>query len=147
MPFHAYPRNAATLGGTALISHNHDGHQLRILCIGLEEQEQKIVHNLVQEHHAALKVASSDMDLTEIARVETFDLYVIGQTEKNPDTDYLIWLLKDYAEHSRFVLLYNSLPPDREHRLEDFHAYSVLHRPLDLNQLHETLEDAITGAS
>lgn len=118
---------------------------LRILCIGLEPEEYKVIARLTVDHDATLEIATSEMELTDRARSCAFDLYLLGQTEYMPDTDYLIWLLRDYAEHGRFVLVYSELPPDREHNLEKFHAYSVLHRPISPQELRRTLVDAVTG--
>ena len=128
-----------------MTSDSENKHKLRILCIGLEPEEYRVIASVSLKHKAVLEIATSELELTERARECDFDLYVLGQTDYMPDTNYLIWLLKDYAEHSRFVLIYSELPPDRVQSLEEFKAYSIIHRPVSNAQLQETFDDTILG--
>ncbi|RJP19059.1 MAG: hypothetical protein C4527_28025 [Candidatus Omnitrophota bacterium] len=116
---------------------------LHILSIGLQPQEREMLQNFAKESGDDLIFAKNDLDLWNHARNGNFDLCVLAQTEEIPDPSYLIWLLKGLANHSKVVLIFTTLTPELEERLQRFHASRALERPIDSQQLTRAIKNVL----
>jgi hypothetical protein len=117
-------------------------YDFRVLSIGLQHQEQRAVAAICSQIGGKYEDSIDEMDLYRLAQSGNAPVCIIGQSEKNPEPSYLVWLLKGIIHPYKTILIYNSFSEEESKKLDRFGAENVLTRPLDPDRLARMMESA-----
>lgn len=117
-------------------------YEFRVLSIGLQHQEQRAVAALCNQLGGKYEDSIDEMDLYRMAQTGIAPVCIIGQSEKNQEPTYLVWLLKGIINPNKTILIYTSFNEEESKKLERFGAENVLIRPIDPQRLARMIESA-----
>lgn len=117
---------------------------VRILSLGLNNDEHSIVNRYVGELGGVLINTKTDLEMWSQARSSHFDLCIVGQNEVIPNPIELVWLLKGITSQSRIIVVVSEINGYEHLQFNSSNQSNLLQRPIPPTKFIHSIDNALS---